>query len=1237
MKPSQRSATSSPKRTAGPIAMLGGSLRAGGSVMRPAPRVRLALASILAAIAVVCFAPSSALAAIAHEYKSSFGPNCTEATQFVWTGAIAVDESTHDVYVADLGQPSSGPAVRAVYRCTANGEEADFTAGPGAGTNHISGFAFLQSQGSSQIAVSPTSHDFYVVDQEASVVKAFAQDGEEAKFTAGPGVGTNELSGILPSGVAVDASGDIYVASAYGGPAFSGAVAIYAPDGEELTSFETTHPANLAVDSRGAVYVDHSTTQTVEKLTPSAFPVTSATTYPATGVFVDGGPDLSIALDPTNDDLYFDQSPKSYHSQLMQRDGDGNLLGTFAAPGEPGELGESEGLAIDGSTGVVYAANATTEPKSDQRFQVRVFAPATPHSPSVGRSASTTVTATSASLEAQVNPEHFDTHYRFQYLTEAVYKANGETFAGAAETPEADLGSSAVEKPARASLSGLAPDTTYVFRVVAENANDKGSPAGSAVVLGEEGVFHTDPATPVGLPDGRMYEMVSPPAKAGEVFTPSLNNNPQLGNTCEEMQRPSYECFPGADDVLSPMQSTPDGEAMVFEGYPFGAGTSSTPNEYLAKRAAGGWVTQSLSTPLFISESGAGQGYKAFSSDFSESVVYQVSPALSPETPTFGGKSYADLYLRHADGTLQPLVTKAPPNRTPGQSCETTCEEFNVAFGGGNAGTPSAPAFSHLVFAANDALTGATASAPAAVDGGAQIEAYNRPSNLNLYEWFGGGLRLVNVLPGNATTAPGAVLGSGILLAPKERAIADVDHAISDDGSHIFWSEEATGQVYVRIDGDETVRVEDPGKFLTATSDGSKVLLSDGCLYDLASKSCEADLSQGHGAPTFEGILGAAEDLSRVYFVDREALTPSGEENANGEHAITGEYNLYAWHRGTTTFIGALLNSDNTLGEPDQFGDWKPSSTARVAQVTPDGTQLAFMSTARLTGYDNTVRTGASCGSVYSASSLSGFTTSCSEVFEYDANTGKLSCASCNPAGLRPLGHSNLSLIAARDVGLAASEYPPLPQPHNLSPDGEGRLFFESEDQLSPRDINTRTDVYEWEPSGVGSCDRASGCVFLISDGQSETDSAFVDSSDTGGDAFFVTRSQLLPQDTDQLLDLYDARIGGGIKESTLAPCTGEGCKSTSPTSVGASSPSSGSAAFSGPGNPAPAIAGKPAEVVKPKASLSRAQKLAKALKACAKRPRAKRQACRAQARKRYGPVMEKKPSGSKSNAKGSK
>src|SRR5262249_55243286 len=145
-------------------------------------------------------------------------------------------------------------------------------------------------------------------------------------------------------------------------------------------------------------------------------------------------------------------------------------------------------------------------------------------------------------------------------------------------------------------------------------------------------------------------------------------------------------------------------------------------------------------------------------------------------------------------------------------------------------------------------------------------------------------------------------------------------------------------------------------------------------------------------------------------------------------------------------------------------------------------------------------------------------------------------CVSCNPTGLRPVGGSNLSLIDT------TSEF--FPQPTNLPPQGEGRLFFESLDKLSAADTNGRVqDIYEFEPSGVGDCERPKGCISLISSGHDPKDSQFIDASDTGNDIFFTTRDRLLPRDENDFMDLYDARVSGGIAEALDIPCQGEACK----------------------------------------------------------------------------------------------
>jgi hypothetical protein len=108
---------------------------------------------------------------------------------------------------------------------------------------------------------------------------------------------------------------------------------------------------------------------------------------------------------------------------------------------------------------------------------------------------------------------------------------------------------------------------------------------------------------------------------------------------------------------------------------------------------------------------------------------------------------------------------------------------------------------------------------------------------------------------------------------------------------------------------------------------------------------------------------------------------------------------------------------------------------------------------------------------------------------------------------------------------------------------------------------------------------------------------------------------------------LYDARVGGGFPESSLA-CTGTGCQGVPPGPPIFATPSS--VTFSGVGN----FTGQGVATPKPK-PLTRAQKLARALKACrAKKSKHKRAACETQARRRYGPASKARKATNKRRAK---
>jgi hypothetical protein len=409
-------------------------------------------------------------------------------------------------------------------------------------------------------------------------------------------------------------------------------------------------------------------------------------------------------------------------------------------------------------------------------------------------------------------------------------------------------------------------------------------------------------------------------------------------------------------------------------------------------------------------------------------------------------------------------------------------------------------------------------------------------NKFDLYEWQPqtNELRLVNLAPGDAEAKAGAAFGTGSA------------HTISADGSRAFWSDEA-GQVYVREDANTTKAIPDPGKFLAAATDGSKVLLDNGHLYDLESETT-TDLTAGEGG--FVGLLGQSDDLSHVYFVDTAVLSGE-EENGEGDKAQEGQNNLYSWSEGTIGFVAGLVAADNETGS-SATSDWAVTPTARSAQASPNGRYLAFLSKAPLTGHDNI----GPCEGNHAGGFIQA---PCAEAFLYDSASGKLRCASCDPSEALPLGWSLLPLVDR--LG-----YSYLPQAHYLS--DSGRLLFDSHDALVPADTNgVFEDVYEYEPQGVGGCKREAGCTSLVSAGTGIADSNFLAMDESGANVFFTTRDQLVQKDTDDLVDLYDARVEGGIaaeSEVARSECQGEACQA--PVSA-PNDPTPGSSSFEGAGN----------------------------------------------------------------------
>jgi hypothetical protein len=726
-----------------------------------------------------------------------------------------------------------------------------------------------------------------------------------------------------------------------------------------------------------------------------------------------------------------------------------------------------------------------------------------------------------------------------------------------------------------------------------------------------------------GLPDCRAYEVVSAGDKLGGdvgAYPPAFHEDKQT------------------------VQTAPAGDSATFtSAQAFAGAQGSDPlNTYLAVRGAGGWSVGSISPPKEptvhnIQLSGLVDPFQAFSSDLSAGVVVQGDPALVPGAPTL---AYS-LYRRdNVNGSYQFLTSGAAAQENGSVYGQQNNQHQAGSFQGASSD------FSHIVFVAHNE------------EGGAG-------SGEGLYEWANGQLSLVSIRPNGETVHDAS---AGDCAAQGFFQTANAENAVSSDGSRVFWTdaggtalsgncavEDGVGNLYVREYGERepsaigakgeclepekacTVQVNVSERspslgdgnafFMGATPDGAKVLFTDQTALTNASGDQGRGLYQfdvqsgvlsdltpdGAGPAEVMGVLGQSADGGTVYFVAKSVLTSA--PSSRGLLAQEGAGNLYVVRGGAITFIATLSGEDGGEGGPyDQYheldtrhmiGDWSYSPSYRTARVTPGGSGVAFMSVASLTGYDNTVASGTSCGvDPYALGFENGglpFLSgpACTEVFLYDAAENQLACASCNPSGARPVGNSSIPTWNNRQH---YGEWPAaVYQPRYLSADGS-RLFFNSADAISPHDTNGQQDVYEYEV----------GKVYLISAGMSSDESTFADASADGSNVFFTTRSQLLAQDLDGNVDLYDARVGGGFRvaPASAPPCSGEACRG-----VSAGVPSllfAASSVFSGSGNTV--VPHKTAEQI-------RAQNLAKALKACrTKHNKHKRRTCERQARKRYGP-----------------
>jgi phosphodiesterase/alkaline phosphatase D-like protein len=807
-----------------------------------------------------------------------------------------------------------------------------------------------------------------------------------------------------------------------------------------------------------------------------------------------------------------------------------------------------EGLSVNTAYHYRLRAKNSTGPaekSSDSTFR-------TSGAPVVASTSFNDVGYNELNLEAEIDPGGASTTYHFEYgLTESY---------GDSTVTEELAGSDRSDHLANGHLDGLEPGTIYHFRVVATNEVESvagpdrafrtySAPAGGAGGCPNE-AFRT--GLSAGLPDCRAYELVSAGETGdSEVYVPTALN---MGTD-----------FNNGLNTRDPFQVAPPGDSIAYVGDPAptggnGGGGNGLGVQFLATRApGGGWSTVDISAPRREAH------YQGFSTDLSLGVLSAGFPNLE-ETPLSAdapGGGHPVLYSRFSGESAYDPLYREPIHFT------RTAEEFgSKGRRSGDATFAGAAAdATNLFFEADDSLLGPEAPLAGELRADVEHEVAQHESHDYLYDSVAGSLSLIDVsLQGKVL--PNADFG-GSEAGGEE---ADFSNAISTDGRRVYWTDLANGRIYLRLNPAQPQSEIEAGQcteaakactlavsvgsatYQAASADGRYAFYAEsGRLFRYDAQGEESEALTPAGAQV-QGVLGASEAGGAVYFA-ADGVLPH-EPNPAGLEPSAGQPNLYRWSGGATSFIATLAAADGEEEEPmwgaeagtnppysGGYGDWYPWLASRTARVTGDGGGLVFMSTRPLPavghpeGYPNE---GAA------------------EVYLYQAASGKLFCASCAPSDAAPAGSSYLP-PSLSDTYL----------PQWISEDGD-RVFFDSPDALVPTDTNNAQDVYEWEREGSGSCGASEavdgGCILLLSTGASPDDSWLIGASADGSDAFIVSRAQLSPEDGNEKMDLYDARVDAEPAHPEVI-CEGrEECQRPEPQVPPYTSPPT--ASFHGPADP---------------------------------------------------------------------
>jgi hypothetical protein len=349
-------------------------------------------------------------------------------------------------------------------------------------------------------------------------------------------------------------------------------------------------------------------------------------------------------------------------------------------------------------------------------------------------------------------------------------------------------------------------------------------------------------------------------------------------------------------------------------------------------------------------------------------------------------------------------------------------------------------------------------------------------------------------------------------------------HPVSADGSRIYFSPTG-GPLYLQEH--ETVTAlsvsQRPGAstsavratFIAASPDGRYVEFTTTCPECSTIDGLTPSAPDGAGFYRYDTATG---DLTYLA-PDQDAAIKVPRPTQNAVLYFTVATQTLSYSDGGTVKTVAVL--DDVPAADDH---------ASVVRGSDNGRFYVFGAVTKLTSYDNSGHL---------------------EFYRYDAQTDSLVCVTCRTDGGPATGRVQLGISDTNDSGF--NDY----KPRAVLDDGT--VFFDTTDPLVGTDTNGTRDVYQYRD----------GRATLISRGKLAANSQFDDATPDGSSVFFTTDDQLVGQDKDSIVDLYVARVGGGLAGQNPpprpSPCAAPECREATSGPTGSDhEPSEGAAGTQG-------------------------------------------------------------------------